>query len=78
MKLVYKITGEPVKVGDMIFLPVQAVNGSPKWECEVLHIREPLTIDKLGGVTMSHPHHAAPQLEYIPAAVGAKWLDQQE
>lgn len=70
MRLVYKATGEEVKVGDV----VTTFRGK---KCEVKYFREPHKPSSEGKVTVKEEGSSF-CMEYYVSVIGAEWIERED
>lgn len=74
MKLVYKATGLPVALGDLVTL------GDAKEWMRVASFRRPHKPSSQGHVTVEplNPRWIADRREYYVSIIGAEWIDRED
>lgn len=70
MRLVYKATGEEVKVGDVVTMR----DGN---QCEVKYFRPPHSSSSSGKVTVKEDGRSF-QMEYYVSVIGAEWIERED
>lgn len=70
MRLVYKATGEEVKVGDVVTMR----DGE---KCEVTYFREPHKPSSEGKVLVKFENRNC-NMEYYVSVIGAEWIERED
>lgn len=71
MRLVYKETGEEVKVGDVVTL-------SNEKKCKVAYFRPPHKTSSSGKVTVQFGEDKFNCMEYYVSVIGAEWIERED